>query len=267
MNRFISLSSGSNGNCYYIGSDKAGILIDLGIGTRTIKKRLRDKGIDIESVQAVFVSHDHFDHIRSLGTFTERYHRPVYATGEVISSFERHFCTKGYMCGNCRRLEPGRECSLDLHDGDSQLKIIPFRVPHDATDTVGYHIDFDGTKLTFITDIGNITEDAIYYSSMAEHLIIEANYDVDMLVRGPYPQELKLRIMNGTGHLSNEQTARLISTVTHKDGCRLKDVFLCHLSENNNTPDSAFRTIKKAMPESIALYCLPRKEASREFII
>lgn len=267
MPLFISLSSGSNGNCYFLGEKESGIIIDIGIGVRTIRKRLLASGISPENINAVLISHDHFDHIRSLGTFTEKMKKPVYSTKEVISSFERHYCTKGYMTGCCRPLEVGvpNLIALPFKEGRKEIEVVPFRVPHDATDTVGFHITLDGRKITFITDIGAITEDAVKYAADSDHLIIEANYDVDMLVGGTYPHELKMRIMQGNGHLSNEQAADLLRRVTASDGCRLRNIFLCHLSENNNTPAKAYSTIKKAIPEGIALYCLPRREASGLF--
>ncbi len=264
---FLSLSSGSNGNCYYLGDGKSGILIDLGIGTRSIKKRLASYGIDINSISAVLVSHDHFDHIRSLGTFTERFHKPVYTTAEIIKALETHYCTKGYMSGCCNALVPGRANEILLCGSNCRqiVTVTPFRVPHDAADTVGFHIGYSGKGITFITDIGEVTDEAVRYASMSDCLIIEANYDVDMLMRGPYPPELKARIMQGHGHLSNEQTASLLRRATRSDRCPLKQIFLCHLSENNNTPSVALGTIKKAIPGGIALYCLPRRDPSEAF--
>lgn len=276
MIRFLSLSSGSNGNCYYIGNDRCGILIDVGIGSRTIKKRLSQVGIDMSSIDLVLVSHDHFDHIKSLGTFTERYKIPVFTTREIIESFERHFCTRGYMNGHCHALAPEKPAELKMRDGS--ITVTPFRVPHDASDTVGYHLDFFGETFSFMTDIGAVTESAVHFASLANHLIVESNYDYDMLIHGPYEEELKLRIRQGHGHLSNDQTGELLSKAL--DAADLskvtpKDVFLCHLSENNNTPDKALKTVKKTLQRSLAehqidtksvsLHALPRREASQLF--
>lgn len=345
MTRFVSLSSGSNGNCYYIGNESFGILIDAGIGTRTIKKRLAERGLSVDSVRCVLVSHDHFDHIRSLGTFAERFQRPVYATAPCIAAFRRHYCTKGYLDGGrCRPLLPGAWLRLDdgcdrvmggLFDGDfgggaewdargnaaggtgdagsSVLRkdgseartyavpsgaeaalgqrsprsasapsgsgipgregvwVLPFSVPHDATDTVGFHIRFFGETFTFLTDVGDVTEDAVRYASMARHLIVEANYDPEMLRTGPYPPDLQARIRNGHGHLSNGQTAELIRRALAGD--LLQDIFLCHLSENNNTPELALAAVSAVLPQplpasdapGIRLVALPRREASELF--
>ena len=262
MVHFLSLSSGSNGNCYYIGNGVRGILIDIGIGGRTVKKRLLQNGIGIESVMMVLVSHDHFDHIRSLGTFTERFKKPVYATSEVLRALEHHYCTAGYMKGCTHALKPDE---VNVIDG---VEVTPFRVPHDAADTVGYHIVFEGERFTFMTDIGLPTDAAVHYASLADHLIVEANYDVDMLMRGSYPPELKSRIMTGHGHLSNEQMASLLKRCWHKG---LRDIFLCHLSENNNTPSLALDAARGALrdlgikEDEVNLKHLPRRECSELF--
>jgi len=277
VTRFLSLSSGSNGNCYFIGNDKCGILIDVGIGGRTIKKRLSLAGIDIACIDLILISHDHFDHIKSLGTFTERYKIPVYTTREIIASFENHFCTRGYMNGHCHALAPEKTIQIGMREGS--ISVTPFRVPHDATDNVGYHIDFFGETFTFMTDIGAVTESAVNYAALADHLIVESNYDYDMLMHGPYDEELKYRISHGSGHLSNDQTAELLQKALIKmDRSKVnpKDVFLCHLSENNNTPALALKTagaaLQKTMEElgmergKIKLTALPRRDSSQIFI-
>lgn len=260
MVRFLSLSSGSNGNCYYFGDDRGAFLIDIGIGTRTIKKRLAEHGLSIDSVEAVFVTHDHFDHIKSLGTFTERFRKPVYLTRTLEAALRHNFCTAGRLKGCVRFLEEGKTFAAGSH-----FHITPFVVPHDATQTVGYHFDLSGERFTVMTDLGEVTDEAVRYASLADHLVIESNYDVDMLMTGPYPPELKHRILTGRGHLSNDQTASLLRRCRHDS---LRDVYLCHLSANNNTPQLAFASAKKTL-ESIgsqaSLHCLPRSAASELF--
>lgn len=259
MVKFISLSSGSNGNCYYIGDENTAFLIDAGIGPRTIKKRLLEHGIAMESIKFVLVSHDHIDHIKSLGVLADRVNLPVYATERLHRSLSVHFCTRGKL-GGC-----ARKTVLDEAFEYDGVKITPFEVPHDATETVGYHIDFHGVKFTFITDVGAITDNVINYSSMANVLIIESNYDLDMLLQGGYTPELKLRIAKGNGHLSNEQCASVIRRVCHP---QMDSIFLCHLSENNNTPELAFKEIDKALKSknsSAKLFTLPRRMSSQVF--
>ena len=333
MTQFVSISSGSNGNCYYIGNECAGILIDAGIGTRTIKKRLGEVGIPVERIRCVLVSHDHFDHIRSLGTFAERFHKPVYATAPCIAAFNRHYCTRGYLGpGRCHELVPGERmvieadnpaddvaereglaelpgfCHAGVPDGAEVpgtrrgIYVLPFRVPHDATDTVGFFIDFFGETFTFLTDLGAVTEDAVSFAARSRHLIVEANYDPEMLRTGSYPPDLQQRIRSGHGHLANAQTAELIlralalsgasgdrsgtalsraeaalgqknprSASAPSDGVTVvQDVFLCHLSENNNTPELALATVSAALASAphgtgINLFALPRHEHSPLF--
>lgn len=259
MTRFISLSSGSSGNCYYIGNESTSVLIDVGIGTRAIKKRLLEHDIAIESVSMILVTHDHFDHIKSVGTFSERYHKPVFTTETLHKALSRNFCTAGRLDGCVHIIKTGEENDL------GGIKVTPFEVPHDATQTLGYHIDFFGEKFTIMTDLGKVTDDAVKYARLADHLIVESNYDVDMLITGNYPKELKERIMNGRGHLSNEQTSSLLRMAHHDT---LKDIFLCHLSGNNNTPETARRkgeATLRAIGSKASLHCLPRSAASELF--
>ena len=297
MTQFVSLSSGSNGNCYYIGNESCGILIDAGIGTRTIKKRLAERGLSVDCVRCVLVSHDHFDHIRSLGTFAQRFSRPVYATAPCIAAFRRHYCTRDFLdASRCHPLVPGEWLQLDgehlenhrersLFDIDQETSgkktgiwILPFSVPHDATDTVGFFIDFFGETFTFLTDVGDVTEDAVRFAAQARHLIVEANYDPEMLRTGGYPADLQRRIRGGHGHLANAQTAELIRRALDMNGADsdsgvspIQDIFLCHLSENNNTPELALSAITDALrphPRFATLHftALPRREASDLFV-
>lgn len=259
MLNFISLSSGSNGNCYYIGNENVSILIDVGVGVRTIKKRLSEYHISIESIDLVLVTHDHIDHVKHLGSFADRYKKPVLATAALHNSLLYHPCTRGTL-GDCRKVIT--EGSAFDYKG---VKITPFEVPHDATETVGYYIDFYGETFTLITDVGKITSNVIEYSKRANHLILESNYDYDMLVRGAYPQMLIDRIRNGNGHLCNSETAGALKYIYH-DG--LKSLFLCHLSENNNTPDLAYNASFNSLSEigvtpgaDLQLTCLPRRDS------
>lgn len=257
MINFISLSSGSNGNCYYIGNGVVSILIDVGVGVRTIKKRLAECNIQIGLIDLILVTHDHIDHVKHLGSFAERYRIPVWATAELHNSLLYHPCTRGTLV-DCRRI-----IVKDKEYDYKGVKITPFDVSHDATDTVGFHIDFFGEKFTLITDAGKITDEIISYAKRANHLILESNYDYEMLVSGRYPKVLIERISNGRGHLCNNETAKALKKIYHPD---LRSLFLCHLSENNNTPDLAYKAafdslseIGITVGEGLRLSCLPRK--------
>jgi len=263
MVRFISLSSGSNGNCYYIGNERTALLVDLGIGGRTVSKRLSDAGIPLSSVEMILVTHDHIDHIKYLGSVARKLSLPVFATATLHEAFEHNFCTRGMISG-CRRVI--RKETFFEHRG---VKFVAFGVPHDATETLGYFIDFFGEKFVFMTDLGSVPDTAKEYCRTADHIIIESNYDMDMLLRGPYPPDLKKRIIQGHGHMSNDQCASAIKEIYHPG---LKDLFLCHLSENNNTPELAYTNACTALEAigvkvgtDVKLYCLPRREASPLF--
>lgn len=260
MVKFFSISSGSNGNCYYIGNENTALLIDAGIGPRTIKKRLAEHNIELDSIEFILVTHDHIDHIKSLGVIADKYKIPVYATEKLHQALDRHSCTRCRLSGCVRKTLPD---TISEYKG---VTFIPFIVPHDATETVGYFIDFYGVKFTFLTDVGSITDDVIKYSRMAETVIFESNYDLDMLIGGSYSSDLKVRIMKGHGHLSNEQAASAIKRIYNRN---LRNIFLCHLSENNNTPELAYHEVSKGLKDigvrigvDVTLTCLPRKEVS-----
>ena len=260
MVKFFSLSSGSNGNCYYIGNSKRGFLIDVGIGPRTVKKRLQEHGEDIEDIAFILVSHDHIDHIKGLGILAEKYSKPVYATEVLHASLDNHPCTRCRLKGSVRKTVAGEASVYE------DIRFTPFIVPHDATETVGYHIEIEDKRFTFLTDLGEVTDEVIEYCRKSDVVIFESNYDIDMLLTGSYTPELKARIMQGNGHLSNEQAASAIKRFYHKG---LKHIFLCHLSENNNTPDVAMACITKALRsinitagKDVKLSCLPRRSTS-----
>lgn len=233
--KFISLASGSSGNCYYLGTDTYGILIDAGIGIRTIKKRLSEFGIPMESIYAVFITHDHADHIKAVGHLGEKLHIPIYATQMVHRGINHSYCVTERLSSSVRYLE--KETPMTLKD----FHIESFEVPHDATDNVGYCIEIDGKVFSFLTDLGEITPTAARYIDKANYLILEANYDKEMLRNGVYPPYLKERIMSRIGHMSNEDTANFLSEHFND---RLRYVWLCHLSKDNNHPELAYKTVE-----------------------
>ena len=161
------------------------------------------------------------------------------------------------MSGYRKVIAKGESCNFN------GVIVTPFEVQHDATDTVGYHIEFGEERFTLITDIGIVTDTVEEYCRKANHLIIEANYDKTMLEKGSYPQYLKSRIRNGSGHLSNDSTAEAIKKVYHKG---MRNILLCHLSENNNTPELAYKAVSGALGQigaalgsDVMLHVLPRR--------
>ena len=264
MVKFMSLSSGSCGNCYYLGTEDTGILIDAGVSLRRLKKVLQEYDLNMDSFSAVLVTHDHLDHIRHLGSFCKRLSKPVYTTETIHKALARHTFTAPTI-GPCRHL---------LSEGEwndvAGMKVRYFIVPHDATQTVGYAIEVEGHKFVIMTDIGRMTDEAVAFARDAHTVVVESNYDMDMLMGGPYTYELKMRIVQGCGHLSNDECADAIRRFWHP---ALRNIFLCHLSENNNTHELAYRCASAALEEkgaakgTISLRCLPRQYPSQMFTL
>lgn len=231
---FLSLASGSSGNCYYLGTPEFGILIDAGIGIRTIKKVLKDKAIDISKIVAVLITHDHADHIKTVGCLGEKMNLPIYTTADVHRGIEKSRYVEETLYNSRRIIE--KEVPFVIRD----FNITAFEVPHDSTDNVGYYIEYGEHKFTFATDVGHITDTVTRYMRMANHLIIEANYDEEMLRFGTYPAFLKERVASPTGHLSNREAAEFLAANYDP---KLKNIWLCHLSRDNNHPELAYKTI------------------------
>ena len=264
MLRFMSVSSGSCGNCYYLGTEKGGIVIDAGVSLRRLKKALQENELDMNSFSAVLVTHDHLDHIRHLGSFCKRLNKPVYTTADIHRALARHTFTAPTI-GPCRKvLEEG------MWNQVGDFKVRYFVVPHDATQTVGYAIEAEGRIFVIMTDVGRMTDEAVEIARQADTVVVESNYDIDMLMSGPYTYELKMRIIQGCGHLSNDECASAIRRFWHPG---LRNIFLCHLSENNNTPDLAYHSAVEALAEKgcrkgeVALRCLPRQYPSPMFTL
>ncbi|MDR3269761.1 MAG: MBL fold metallo-hydrolase [Tannerella sp.] len=231
---FLSLASGSSGNCYYLGTSEYGILIDAGISIRTIKKTLKEKGLDFEKIMAVLITHDHADHIKTVGCLGEKYHIPVYATEEVHEGIDRSRYVEETLYQSRRTIE--KEKPFLIRD----FRIEAFEVLHDSSDNVGYRIDYGDCRFAIATDVGYITDTVSKYLSGVNHLVLEANYDNEMLKSGSYPDFLKERITCKTGHLSNREAADFLAT--HYTP-RLKNVWLCHLSRENNHPELVYKTV------------------------
>jgi len=235
---FLSLASGSSGNCYYLGNSHAGILIDAGIGARTIKKRLKDAGFALSNVVGVFITHDHVDHAKSVAALSDKHNIPVYATELIHTGIEQSYMIREKISGSKRIIE--KDIPFRLFD----FTITAFDVPHDGLDNVGYLISYKDVQIVFATDLGHIPDSVADYLRQADYLILEANYDREMLKTGRYHYLLKKRISGKKGHLCNEQTADYLA---ENYSPRLKQVFLCHLSKENNRPDLAYDTIESRL--------------------
>jgi phosphoribosyl 1,2-cyclic phosphodiesterase len=218
-----SLNSGSNGNCYYIGNDREAILVDAGISCRETEKRLKRLGLEVGKIKAIFISHEHSDHIRGLEVLAKKYDLPVYITEATRQN--------GGLTLHERKSIPFRP-----HEPVSvgELLITAFPKFHDAADPYSFIVSSGEIKIGVFTDLGLPCEQLIYHFQQCQAAFLEANYDEEMLEKGSYPFHLKKRIRGGSGHLSNKQALELFLAyrppfMTH--------LLLSHLSQNNNDPD------------------------------
>ena len=260
MMRFISFSSGSCGNCSLLLGPNSGIMIDAGVGIRRVKKDMDAVGLSMDNISAILITHDHGDHIRSLGSFCKRVGAPVWTTGTIHDALAKHPFTKDWI-GPCRQNLTAGVWNPLTEDFDVQY----FVVPHDASQCVGYAIRCEGELFVLMTDMGHTTPESMNWASLATTVVVESNYDLDMLIGGDYPEILKRRISHGAGHLSNADCAEAISGFIHPG---LKNIFLCHLSGNNNTPQLAYDNAAAALkacgiaPGTISLRVLHRGVSS-----
>lgn len=236
MLRFISFGSGSSGNCYFLYTDTDGIMIDCGVGVRKLKKYFHDYGLHISDIHNILVTHDHADHVKSVGSVCSDNHLPVYSTLEVHQGIYRNWCVKNKIDDSLKRfLTKGETITI------GEFAVTPFAVPHDSADNVGYCIEYSNIVFTIITDCGHITEEIKKYIRKSNYLVIEANHGVEKLRDGKYPEILKRRIASDFGHLSNEDcAAALVENAT----LNLRMVWLCHLSDENNHPELARKTVE-----------------------
>ena len=239
MIKFLCLGSGSSGNCYYLKTEKCSILIDAGIPVRTLKTTLRDYGFSIEAIDGIFITHDHADHIKAVGSLANDYGKLIYATEKVHIGINNNYCTTSKVTEASRRY---------LYKGETMLigdlQITPFEVSHDSSDCVGYRIKQGDITFCLATDVGEITPAVAEAIGEANYLVLEANHDEEMLQQGPYPNYLKTRIRSARGHLSNRQCADALITYASPV---LRQVWLCHLSEENNHPELARKTVEAVL--------------------
>ncbi len=239
MFKFCSLCSGSSGNCLLIESSNTKILIDAGGSAKKIKESLSSINVDINDINAILITHEHYDHIKGLGTISQKYNIPVFATKKTWEAMpeqevkiDNH--NKNYFNSNE---------SFEIYD----FKISSFEIPHDAANPCGFSITYDNQKISIATDIGHITSEIIHKLEDSSFILLEANYDPNILSCSKYPYHLKQRIAGPLGHLSNEDSGKTISYLT-KSG--LQKVMLGHLSKENNFPELAYKTVVDELMEN-----------------
>jgi len=235
---FCSFSSGSSGNCYLVQSQETTLLVDAGISGRKILKSLDDVKIGAHDVNAVLITHEHTDHIRSLRTLTKRMpHIRAYANHGTWKNIEHLVEEKQRVTFNT-----GETFSI----GD--IKVKPFLLSHDAEEPVGFSFFKNDKQISILTDTGVLSEDILHEIKGADILVLEANHDVEMLRIGRYPWFLKKRILGEKGHLSNVAAADAICKVLSEKK-KYRHVLLAHLSKENNFPEMAYQTIKNLLEE------------------
>jgi len=223
MSLFIaSLNSGSNGNCYYVGNNTEAILVDAGISCREIEKRMKRLKLPIENVKAVFVSHEHSDHIKGLPVLVKKYQLPVYITPQTLKHSRLIF--QDYLLRVFNAHETIAICGLS---------VVAFPKFHDASDPCSFVISCNKICVGVFTDIGAPCQHLINYFQQCHAAFLEANYDEEMLNNGSYPIYLKNRIRGGKGHLSNKQALEIF--INYKPEF-MTHLLLAHLSKNNNSP-------------------------------
>lgn len=235
MFKFLCLGSGSSGNCYCLWTEHGCIIIDAGLGVRTIKRHFQAYGLSFHNVLAVLVTHDHADHIKSVGKLAADFNIPIYATRAVHEGINKNYCVSPKVHEEHRRYI---EKDVTFTVGD--FNVTPFDIPHDSTDCVGYHVEAKGITFCLMTDVGHVTERVRAEVEAANYLVLESNHDKEMLMAGPYPAYLKGRISGPMGHLSNNEAAQVLGESASPN---LKHVWLCHLSEENNHPELARKTV------------------------
>ncbi len=219
-----SLNSGSNGNCYYVGNGQDAVLIDAGISCRETEKRMKLLGLSMKTVKAIFISHEHTDHIKGLSTMANKYSLPIYITGLTA----KH--------GPVMIRHLSRSFKADEPISIGALTITPFTKQHDAADPHSFIIRYNGITAGVFTDLGMACKEVIRYFGQCHAAFLEANYDEDMLENGSYPIHLKNRIRGDRGHLSNRQALELFTA--HRPPY-MTHLLLSHLSKENNTPQIA----------------------------
>ena len=239
MARFCSLFSGSSGNCTYIGSGQSGILIDAGVSAKRIREALAARDVDLSSIQGIFVTHEHSDHIAGVRVLAKQCGCPVYASKGTFLGMEK---ANALPETKISALSAGE--SVDVGD----LQITAFATPHDTPESTGYAVETaDGTRLAVATDMGELLPTVFDVLRECDVVLLESNHDVQMLRTGPYPLFLQERILGRRGHLSNAACAAALPALV---SAGVSQIILGHLSDHNNTPSLALDTSRNALAEA-----------------
>ena len=236
---FAPLFSGSSGNALYVQRDDTCVLVDAGLPGKKIAEEMEKARADITKLGAIFVTHEHSDHIAGVGVLMRKFRVPVYATQPTWEAMEGKI---GRIPGDLiRYVESGKPLQI------GSLQVNPFSIPHDAAGPVGYAFEGGGKKLAIATDVGCIQEEWMQAVSGSDMLLLESNHDIDMLRAGRYPYELKMRILGKRGHLSNDDCAAFLPKLVDMGA---EKIILAHLSQENNTPELCYKTNAASLAEA-----------------
>lgn len=274
--QFVSFGSGSSGNCSFIGTFAGGVLIDAGVDPDKVFADLASKGITPDKIAAIVLTHDHADHVRyAYRIVRKNKHIRIYATPKLMNGLLRHHRISNRIKDYHQPLF--KEIPIKI----GGTTFTAFETSHDASDNMGFMVEVEGKRFVVCTDTGVVTERARHYIAQAQYLMIESNYDREMLDSGRYPEYLKSRVRGPHGHLDNRETARVVCELYHPE---LDFVFLCHLSNDNNTPEIAIGEMRRALEEhgltvgdatnapdqrdrDVQVYALPRYDTSLWFVL
>lgn len=229
---FCPLASGSKGNCLYLRTDKTRILIDAGLSVKATAERLAELGVKLEEIQALLITHEHTDHIKSVAALSNRFGIPVFANSDTA---------RGILEANGGELLPFKIFSTGESFTFADLDVHPFSVQHDTLDPVAFTIRTGNTKLGICTDLGCVTTLVRSHLKECDYLFVEANHQPSMVHASNRPMIYKQRVLSRQGHLSNEECADLIASVLHD---KLKHIYLAHLSSECNHPDLALTIVR-----------------------
>jgi phosphoribosyl 1,2-cyclic phosphodiesterase len=245
--KLISLQSGSNGNCTYVEANGVGLVFDAGLSGSQARRRLAARRREISRADALIISHDHADHVRCMGIYQRKFHLPIHVTAPTLAA-AAGWCRLGQLT-DVRHFRAGQALAF----GDVRVETIP--TPHDGADAVAFVVDDGRRRVGILTDLGCVFDGLAEVISTLDAVVLESNYDEDMLADGPYPPFLKARIRGPGGHLSNVEAAELLAAAA---GRRMQWACLAHLSEQNNDPRLALETWREAVGAGLPLHVASR---------
>ncbi len=227
------------GNCLFVQSKNTKLLIDAGVSLKKIETGLQSIGVSPDSIDGILITHEHSDHIQSLGNLSKKFNLPVYANTETFDAMPKQ--KEKISDQNINIFNISERFNI------KDIEILPFAIPHDAANPCGFNITCNTDKISIATDIGHITNDILRQLEGSKFILLESNYDTDVLKCSRYPFHLKQRIAGPNGHLSNEMAGKVINYLAHNN---LQNAMLGHLSKENNFPELAYQTVVNELIES-----------------